>query len=356
MNRQQGKQKLDFQGEPIYVGIDVHKKQWTVFIMSGYKEHKGFVQPADAGVLGGYLRENFPGAIYYSVYEAGFCGFWPHEALTKEGIHNIVVSPADVPSTDKEKKRKSDKVDCRKLCDRLRHGDLQAIHVPSRLELENRELVRLRWRLVGDIRRTKNRIKSMLNLYGIKHTFSGWPKAFIKWLKEAELAYCNGTFALHTLVEELERLTELKNSVARQLRVGLVKNERYAEIIKHLCSIPGVGLTTALLIVTELGDIRRFPGIDQLCNYTGLVPTLHSSGDRQHVGNLTPRKNKFIMSVLIESAWTAVGKDPALMQTYHRLCKGMKGQEAIIRIARKLLARIRYVLLNQTPYQLRMVA
>jgi len=356
MNRQQSKQKLDFQGEPIYVGIDVHKKQWNVFIMSKYKEHKGFVQPPDASVLGRYLKENFPGATYYSVYEAGFCGFWPHEDLKKEGVHNIVVNPADVPSSDKERKNKSDKVDCRKLCSKLRSGDLEAIYVPERFQLENRELVRLRMRLVGDIRRTKNRIKGMLNFYGVKYSSSGWSNVFIKGLKESELVYYNGTFALRTLVEELERLTELKKKIARQLRVGLVKNEMYGELIKCLGSIPGVGLITALIILTELGNTSRFPGIDQLCNFVGLVPTLHSSGDHVHVGNLTPRKNKYIMAVLIESAWVAVGKDPALMQAYHKLCKRMKSQEAIIRIARKLMARIRYVLLNQTTYELRIAA
>ena len=135
MNRQQSKQKLDFHGEPIYVGIDVHKKQWNVFIMSKYKEHKGFVQPPDASVLGRYLSENFPGATYYSVYEAGFCGFWPHEDLKKEGIHNIVVNPADVPSSDKERKNKSDKVDCRKLCTKLRNGDLEAILRPRAISI-----------------------------------------------------------------------------------------------------------------------------------------------------------------------------------------------------------------------------
>ena len=104
-NHREVNEKLDFQGEPIYVGIDVHKKQWNVFIMSRFKAHKGFVQPPNAAALGIYLRTNFPGATYHSVYEAGFCGYWPHEELQKEGIHNMVVNPADVPSMDKEKKK-----------------------------------------------------------------------------------------------------------------------------------------------------------------------------------------------------------------------------------------------------------
>ena len=106
MKTLQVNQKIDFSEDSIYVGIDVHKKQWSVFIMSDYKEHKGFVQPPDPGVLASYLKKNFPKATYYSTYEAGFSGFWIHEALKKEGINNIVVNPADVPTTDKEKKNK----------------------------------------------------------------------------------------------------------------------------------------------------------------------------------------------------------------------------------------------------------
>ena len=352
----QSKQKLDFRGQSIYTGIDVHKKQWSIFIMSAHKEHKGFVQDPDPAVLGKYLRENFPGATYYSVYEAGFCGFWVDEALKKEGIHNIVVNPADVPSMDKERKNKSDKMDCRKLCKGLRNGDLKPIHVPTRVELEDRELVRLRTKLVCDIRRIKCRIKGILNLYGIKSPFSGWTKGFLKWLKQLQMTSSNGTFVLHALVKELEDVSELKKEVGRQLRVGLLKNERYAASIKYLCSVPGVGLITALTILTELGNTSRFRNIDQLCSYIGLVPTLHSSGEHEHVGSLTSRRNRHILSVLIESAWTAVGKDPALMQNYHKLVTRMKGQQAIIRIARQLMGRMRYVLLHQTTYQLNVVA
>jgi transposase len=355
MEDRQVSKKLDFLGEEIYVGIDVHKKHWNVFIMSKYKEHKGFSQPPDAAVLARYLTSNFPGATYYSVYEAGFCGFWPHRDLVRESIHNIVVNAADVPSMDKEKKHKSDKVDCRKLCRSLRSGDLEGIYIPDRVQLEDRELVRVRTKLVRDERRCKCRIKGMLNLYGVQITYSRWTKAFINWLKSVKLNTTSGTFALQTLIQELEQTCDLKKRVARQLRI-LIKDDKYAQAIKLLYGIPGVGLITALTFLTEIGDMSRFKRLDQLCNYIGLVPSLHGSGDKEHVGNLTRRKNTYIMPILIESAWTAVGKDPALMLAYNKLCGRMKGQEAIIRIARKLVARMRYVLLNHTEYQLKIAA
>lgn len=344
-------QKFDFSGDSIYVGIDVHKKQWTVFIMSDYKEHKGFVQPPDARVLASYLRKNFPGATYHSTYEAGFSGFWIHEALKREGINNIVVNPADVPTTDKEKKKKCDRTDSRKLCKKLRDKDLDGIFVPERFQLEDRDLVRLRTKLVRDVRRCKSRIKSMLNYYGINHGFNGWTKAFITWLQQLELAFPNGTFTLQTFVKELQTIEELKKTVSHQIRTGIVGNARYEKGIRLLCKIPGVGLIGAITVLTELGDTRRFGNCDQLCNYVGLVPTLYSSDEKQHIGNLTPRGNTYVLPILNQCAWASVGKDPALMNAYHQLCKRMKGQDAIIRIARKLLRRIRYVLIHEAEYE-----
>lgn len=177
----------------------------------------------------------------------------------------------------------------------------------------------------------------------------------MNWLKGLKLSTTSGTFALQTHIQELEQVSELRKSVARQLG-DLIKDQKYAGPIKLLHSIPGVGLITALTVLTEVGTTSRFKNIDQLCSYIGLVPSLHASGETQHVGNLSPRKSTHIMGVLIESAWSAVGKDPALMQAYHKLCTRMKGQEAIIRIARRLVARMRYVLLNQVQYELRMAA
>ena len=351
----QSTKKLDFQGNPIYVGIDVHKKQWNVFIMSDLKEHRGFVQPPEAAMLGRYLRDNFPGASYHSVYEAGFCGFAPHEELIKQGINNIVVNPADVPTKDKERKQKTDRVDSRKLCKKLRDGDLEPIYVPSRLQLEDRGLVRLRRKLVRDTTRCKNRIKGMLNFYGLHYRGSTWSKAFLKQLKDWELLYPSGTFTLHSLVEEFESIEELKKKVGRQL-AALVKDQKYNRLVKLLCRIPGVGVTAALLIITELADMRRFKHFDHLCNYVGLVPTLYSTGETKHVGNLSPRKNTYLLPILIQCAWTAVGRDPALMQVYHQWCSRMKSQKAIVRVARKLLRRIRFVWLYEREYQLKTIA
>lgn len=350
--------ELNFKGESIYLGIDVHKTQWTVSIMTAYKEHKTFVQPPEPSVLGRYVRENFPEGSYYSVYEAGFCGFWIDEALKKEGIQNIVVNPADVPTSDKEKRQKYDRVDSRKLCKKLRDGDLRGIYVANSSQLQDRDLVRLRRKLVKDITRCKNRIKGLLNFYGIKlpeGDTSHWPKSFISWLHELKLSHDSGTVQLGYLVEELQAIDEIRRKVSRKLKL-LADQEPYKELIELLRTIPGIGLIAALTILTELGDIRRFKSMDHLCSYVGLIPNVYSSGETTNTGSLTSRRNTYLQPILIQCAWKAAGSDPALLKAYHDLCKRMKGQHAIVRIARKMLSRIRFVLINKQPYQLSKVS
>ena len=95
------RRQLDFSGQPVYIGLDVHKKSWSVSIFTQYGEYKTFSQPPEAETLSQYLQHHFPGAQYRSVYEAGCCGFWIHDQLKDRGIQNIVANPADIPTRDK---------------------------------------------------------------------------------------------------------------------------------------------------------------------------------------------------------------------------------------------------------------
>jgi len=98
----------DFRGQKFYVGIDVHKKSWSVTVRSLNFVVAHFTQPPSPEALLSQLQHKFPGGEYYSTYEAGFSGTGAHEKLCKLGIKNIVVHPGDIPRTDKEKKNKTD--------------------------------------------------------------------------------------------------------------------------------------------------------------------------------------------------------------------------------------------------------
>ena len=115
--------------------------------------------------------------------------------------------------------------------------------------------------------------------------------------------------------------------------------------------MPGIGLILARTIITELKDIQQFGDLDSFCSYVGLVPRTNSSGDNDKVGEITPRSNRQLRSMLVESSWIAIRQDPALMMRYSELCQRMDPNKAIIKIAKKLLSRIKYVLKNKEPYE-----
>ena len=157
----------DFTGQDFYIGLDVHKQSWYVTIRSLGIEVGHFTQGPDAAALHEYLERNFPGGKYHSAYEAGFCGTGAHEQLCKAGIDNIIVHAADVPSTDKQKKNKTDLHDSRAIADHLERGNLKGIYVLSQDEQELRSLFRLRECRVKDTTRANNRLKSFLMYYSI---------------------------------------------------------------------------------------------------------------------------------------------------------------------------------------------
>ncbi len=352
--------KLDFTGQNIYAGFDVHLKSWNVTIMTDHLTHKTFSQPPSPEVLFQYLQKNFPSGNYFSAYEAGFCGYWIHNKLKEMGINSIVVNPADVPTTDKERDQKNDPVDSRKLARSLRNGELKAIHVPTLKTLEDRTLLRTRALLVKDITRYKNRIKSFLYFHGIEmpESFlknkSHWSKRFIDWLDNVEMSEKSGKESLIVIVTVVKDLRSLLLETTRNIKT-LSKTDAYRKNVELLKSIPGIGLITSMILLTELGYIERFSNIDQLCRFIGFVPSMHQSGENDKSRKITKRGHSILRSAIIESSWMATRSDPALMKSYIDYCKRMEPNEAIIRIAKKLLKRIKFVLKNQKNYEFRIV-
>ena len=342
--------KVDFTGQTIYIGLDVHRKSWSVSIFLEHFEHKTFTQPPKVEALVSYLKRNFPGAAYKAVYEAGYCGFWIHDNLQKSGIECIVVNPADIPTTDKERTRKSDRVDCRKLARSLRAAELQGIWVPSRLQAEDRSLVRTRQAMVKKQTRCKNQIKSMLYLYGLQIDASrNWSGKFIRSLETIRLQSESGNIALQAHLAELVNLRQLIARLNRDI-LALSRTDQYREPVKLLRSVPGIGTINAMILLTEIGNIDRFQGLDKLASYMGITPDSRSSGDKESAGDLTRRGNRHLRYLLIESSWTAVRKDPALAAAFNKMCLRTVKTKAIVKIARKLLNRIRFVLGNKVRY------
>lgn len=342
--------ELDFEGKTIYCGIDSHKTNWKLNIRTDEFELRSFSQDPDPGLLSEYLKRNYPNARLKAVYEAGFCGFGIQRSLSERGIECIVVNAADVPSSDKERKRKDDRSDARKLSRQLADGNLKGIYVPDLFMEHARALVRQRWRLVQDQTRCKNRIKHLLMCNGIKIEVKGsWSNKYVRALKEVA---CSEPLkaALDLAVGEYKQIRDLLKQALLAIR-QLAKQEPFIQIQKYLQSIDGIGIINGMVIQTEIQDIRRFRVLDTLCSYAGFVPDIRSSDERMVVKGMTNRCNSFLREAIIESSWTLIRKDPAMLMKYNEYCRRMNTNKAIVRIAKHLLARIKYVWLNQTEYQ-----
>lgn len=346
---------ISFNGQNIYVGLDTHLKSWKVTIMMENSMFKTFTQNPSPKELARYLNKTFPDGNYYSAYEASFCGFSIHRELEKLGIHNIVVNPADIPTTDKERKQKEDKRDSRKIVRSLSANELEGIYVPSEKNLEFRGFVRYRKTLVKEISRNKNRVKSLLYFYGIpipeelNISSKNWSGRFTQWLRSINLIANYGKMILDILLDTTEYLRMQLLKADRELRAAYKEGE-YSKGMHLIRSVPGIGLIASATFLSEIEDIHRFKNLDTLSSFVGLVPTTHSTGDKDVTGEITPRCNKPLRNILIEAAWISLRNDPALALAFNNLCKRMKKNEAIIRIAKKLLNRIRYVMKNEKEY------
>ena len=346
--------KLDFNGQYIYVGLDVHKKSWTVSIYSNELELENFSQPPKAEVLEKRLSKNYPGATYLSVYEAGYCGYWIHRKLLQYGIQNIVVNPADVPTSNKEKRRKRDTVDARKLSKMLRKGELIPIYVPEVEQEYDRKLIRTHEAITKKTTRCKNQIKSVLSLFGIEineeKIKSHWSKAYIKEIEKISKREENSlSISLRSYLKELQNLREIKLEITREI-IKLSKTEKYRKDCNILITVPGISTISAMILLTELGDINRFKNLDYLCSYVGITPDESSSGEKENVYGITQRKNAHLRRIITESSWIAIRKDPAMLMSYKRYLSRMQNNKAIIKISRKLLSKIMHMLRNNEVY------
>lgn len=353
--------KLNFSGQNIYVGMDTHKKHFTISIQGEHLFYKTFNQPPKPEILVNHLRQNYPGANYFAAYEAGFSGFWIQEQLQAKGVDCIVVNACDVPTTDKEKKQKRDPLDSRKIARALKNGELKAIHVPGKANQQDRSLLRARQRIVGNQTRCRNRIKAHLYFFGIEYperfqrSGTHWSKRFMEWLMQIDLGEESGNISLRLWLKEAGSLRDLLLEADREIR-KLSQKERYAEDVALLLSVPGIGRLTAMILSTEIEDIKRFVNLDHLCSFIGLVPNVYGSGDKEKTGDITSRGNRRLRGHIIESSWVAVRNDPALTLKYNELCGRMNGNKAIIRIARKLVNRIKHVLVSKQSYELAIAA
>jgi len=331
----------------IYMGIDVHESSYNICLFNQGQEI--FSQHCSSSYDSiKKLLKRFRDFSFCAVYEAGAFGYALYDLLLADGVKTIVTPPSKMLRSQDDVV-KTDKRDARKLAQLLSAGLLKAVCVPTMQIRQDRELLRTRDQLSDQRRRIYQQIQSKLRFHGLPLRCKG----SITALNKARILQLPLSAPVRLAFVELINLYDYYSARLRFLRNELIKlaeSKPYATAVALLKSIPGVGLFTSLAWVLELPSMKHFASDDNLASFLGLTPMENSSGSRRRLGSISKSGNPKIRWLLVQCSWILIGKDPVIQQFYNRIKRRHGAQSAIVAVARKLSARIRAVLMTQTPY------
>lgn len=337
----------------VFLGIDVHKRTYSVTAVSENIIVKHSTMPADPQILLAYIKKFFATANVYSAYEAGFSGLSLHRFLLDNGIDNIVIHAASI-EIESRNKVKNDKRDSQKIAFQLSYGRLKCINIPSPQRESWRAISRLRAQYVQEKARFSCKIKALLFYFGmLSHNHKG--KTSRKWLKSLlTLVNVNEDvfFSLKMLIESWEYLHAKIKLIDKRLKEQAVKDSRVGSIYLRF---PGIGFTTSRVLANELDDLSQFHSERRLYSFTGLTPCEHSSGDSKHIGRISRQGNPIIRGILTEAAWKAIKKDPKLEEVFDRLVQNTGSRKkAILGIARRMIGHIKAEFKNEKNREMKL--
>lgn len=343
----------------VFAGLDVDKTSISVIFMNQQEILRSMRIPYSAEHLLNYVRRHFPGQKVAFAYEAGPTGYELHDHLTAEGYPCIVASPSMVPRAPGQRV-KTNRLDSQKICESLRGGQLNSIHIPSASYRQLRHLTQLRDTFVRQVAATKCRIKALLLFEGVAFPKappgSHWSRSVIRQLKEISCSEAV-RFKLDRLLESLEFAQHQALGTMRAIRRFCLKDPELYQCIGYMRSIPGIGWIVASHLLARIGDWRQIQNGRHLAAFLGLVPTEHSTGDRVQRGSITRSGDGRLRGKLIQSAWIAIRKDPELREFYRSVFQrhpwDRAAKKAVVAVARKLATRVYVVLHEQRPYIVR---
>lgn len=201
---------------------------------------------------------------------------------------------------------KTDRRDAGKLARSLRNGELKAVCIRKRENLDDRAVIRLRKTIQKQLSGYKVRVKHLLHCNGVEmperfeNAGTHWSRAFMKWLKEEVVLLSPTRLSLDLLIMQVETNRQNLLEANRAIR-RLSASDKYRTNYELLMSIPGIGCKVGMSLLTEIYDFGRFPNERTFAHYLGLVPTCHDSGEKKSAGVMTFRGNKPLGPMIIEA-------------------------------------------------------
>lgn len=328
-----------------YVGLDVHQRTINAAVLD---EHGSVCVEAHMRNAAPELREviaPYPPAQTRAVIEASSAFLPIYEQLEEAGYPVIVAHPGELKAIA-HAKVKNDRIDAKLLAKLLRADLIPEAYVPKKEVRDLRRLVRHRAQLSHSQADYKRRLRMLCQQERVRCPFTDIAGKKSRVFLEAHLRPAAGQQVLSYLrvIDCIKGETAALNSRMEQLTL-------FEKELALLMSMPGIGRYTGLLILSEIGDIARFPSAKQYARYAGLVPSTRASGEVVHHGRIIKQSSKWLRWAYVQIAWVAIRYNPALRATYERLQPRTGTSKAIVGVAHQI-ARITYGMLKTgTPYR-----
>lgn len=288
-----------------WIGIDDHADKWTIAQFRGDEERpaKEFELVPDGS---GYRRlvkflKELDGEVRVA-YEAGPCGYELYRRLSKAGLKCRVAAPALTPRKPGERV-KTNRRDAIKIARLQRSGELTYVVVPDEERESLRDLIRSRQSVQKDVGRIRKQIIHLLLRYGHRYRDGqSWTLRFWSWLKKVELCGTHSRFVLAEMISELEHRIDQLRRYDEQVELAAQKAE-YQPYLGALRTLRGISTLSAMTILCELGDLRRFATAPKLMAAIGVVPSEYSTGDKTNRFSITKTGNAHVRRIVVEAAW-----------------------------------------------------
>ena len=329
----------------LYIGMDVHKKNLEVCVLDALGQRLQSIK----------VRNDKESVVRFvnSLDQPGSLALEPthnwtalYDLLERLGLDVHVCHPRDAELIGKCR-IKTDKNDAYKLAALLRAGFLPESYVPDPDGREIRKLVRSRSSLVRLGTQVKNQVHAVLRENWIEHDYSDLfgkgGREFLDSLKIDDAYKLVITSRLQVLWQIQEQIKPLDEEIIRRAYL-----DRRAVL---LMTILGVGPFSALLILGEIGDIRRFQRAESLVNFSGLHPSEDSSGDTIRRGRITKRGSSWLRWILIQVVLHTIKQEGKIRDLYLRVLAKKGHGRAIVAAARELLVSIYWMLKRMEPFR-----
>lgn len=294
------------QGTTTFVGLDAHKESISVaMLLPGEQRPEQSQCPNERAAVRRLVRRikrQAPDEVRFC-YEAGPCGYALQRWIEGDGAVCVVVAPSLIPRKRGDR-IKTDKRDAGKLALLDRAGLLTEVVPPTPEDEAVRDLCRAREDAHEDLVRGRHRVSKLVLRRGWvwREGKQPWSRRHRDWLRSLRFEYPSEQWMFDDYMLALEQVeTRLKALQAQIAEVSQLP--RYREAVGALRCFRGIDTVTAMTLVAELHDFMRFESPRSLMAYLGLVPSEHSSGDKQHRGEITKTGNRHVRRLLIEAAW-----------------------------------------------------